>query len=170
MGYKFPAQTHPDSYALEFMNEVLSGGSSSRINKAIVEKKEMATFAFSFNYGLEDAGIGIFAAIAAQDISLDSIQFEFDKQIEMIKSSLISDDEFMKIRNKLENNMVENTTSIEGIAERLADNYVYYGSTNRVNTEKDLFMQVTKEDIQRVANLYLNQNARVILHYLPKEK
>ena len=170
MGYKFPEQTHPDSYALEFMNEVLSGGSSSRINKIIVEKKEMATFAFSFNYGLEDAGIGIFAAIAAQDISLDSIQFEFDKQIDLIKSSLISDDEFMKIRNKLENNMVENTASIEGIAERLADNYVYYGSTNRVNTEKDLFMKVTKEDIQRVANQYLTQNARVILHYLPKEK
>ncbi len=170
MGYKFPEQTHPDTYALQFMNEVLSGGPSSRINKTIVEKKEMATFAFSFNYGLEDAGIGIFAAIAAKDISLDSIQFEFDKQIEMIQNTLISDDEFMKIRNKLENNMVENTSSIEGIAESLADNHVYFGSADRINTEKDLFMKVTKEDIQRVAQKYLTQNSRVILHYLPKEK
>ena len=85
-------------------------------------------------------------------------------------NTFISDDEFMKIRNKLENNMVENTASIEGIAESLADNHVYFGSTNRINTEKDLFMTVTKEDIQRVAQKYLTQNSRVILHYLPKEK
>ena len=46
MGYKFPEQTHDDSYALEMMNQVLSGGSSSRINKTVVEKKQMATFCF----------------------------------------------------------------------------------------------------------------------------
>jgi predicted Zn-dependent peptidase len=31
-------------------------------------------------------------------------------------------------------------------------------------------MKVTREDIQRVAKLYFTQDARVILHYLPKEK
>jgi predicted Zn-dependent peptidase len=30
-------------------------------------------------------------------------------------------------------------------------------------------MKVTREDILRVANTYLTQNARVILYYLPKE-
>jgi predicted Zn-dependent peptidase len=30
-------------------------------------------------------------------------------------------------------------------------------------------MKVTREDILRVAKKYLTQDARVILHYLPKE-
>ena len=30
-------------------------------------------------------------------------------------------------------------------------------------------MSVTREDIQRVAKEYLTQDARIILHYLPKE-
>jgi predicted Zn-dependent peptidase len=125
MGYKFPEQLNTDSYAIEMLNEVLSGGSSSRINKTIVEKKEMATFAFSFYYGLEDAGIGIFAAIASQDVNLDSIQREFDLQIDLIKSELISDEEFNKARNKFENDLVSSNSSIAGIAENLADNHVY---------------------------------------------
>jgi zinc protease len=170
MGYKFPEQTNEDSYAIEMLNEVLSGGSSSRINKSIVEKKEMATFAFSFYYGLEDAGIGIFAAIASKDVNLDSIQKEFDLQIELIKSELISDEEFNKARNKFENNLVSSNSSIAGIAENLADNHVYYENANRVNSMLDNYMKVTKEDIKRVANKYLTQDARVILHYLPKEK
>ncbi|MEY3425654.1 MAG: hypothetical protein RL679_1012 [Bacteroidota bacterium] len=170
MGYKFPAQTHPDVYALEMMNEVLSGGSSSRINKTVVEKKEMATFAFSFNYGLEDSGLGIFAAIAAKGISLDSIQKEFDAQIDLIKTNLISQEEFEKVRNQFENNLVSSNSSIAGIAENLADDHVYYGSANRVNTQLENYMKVSREDIMRVANTYFTQDARVILHYLPKEK
>jgi zinc protease len=170
MGYKFPAQTHPDAYALSMLNEVLSGGSSSRINKTIVEKKEMATFAFSFNYGLEDAGVGIFAAIAANGIQLDDIQKEFDLQIDQIKNELISQEELDKVRNKIENDFVSSNATIAGLAENLANNHVYFDSANLVNNELQNYMKVTREDIQRVAQKYLTQDARVILHYLPKEK
>jgi predicted Zn-dependent peptidase len=170
VGYKFPEQTHPDIYALDMLNEVLSGGSSSRMNKTIVEKKEMAVQAFSFNYGLEDAGVGIIAAIAANGVNLDSIQKEFDAQIDLMKTTLISQEEFEKVRNSFENNLVSSNASVAGIAENLADNHVYYGSASRVNTQLEGYLKVTREDIQRVAQKYFTQDARVILHYLPKEK
>lgn len=170
MGYKFPEQTSTDSYALEMLNEVLSGGSSSRINKAVVEKKELATFAFSFYYGLEDAGIGIFAAIGASGKTCDEIQAEFDTQIELIKNELISEEEFQKARNKFENDLVTANSSVAGIAENLADNHVYYGSADRTNKMLENYSKVTREDIQRVAKKYFTQDARVILNYLPKEK
>ena len=170
MGYKFPNQTNSDSYALEMMNNVLSGGSSSRINKTIVEKKQMAMGAFSFNYGLEDAGIGIFAAIAAKGIELDAIQKEFDEQIDKIKNELISEEEFTKLQNKMENDMVGSNSSIARVAENLANGHVYYGSADYANNAMEKYMNVTREDIQRVAQKYLTQDKRVILHYLPKEK
>jgi predicted Zn-dependent peptidase len=170
MGYKMPAQTHPDTYALEFLNEVLSSGSSSRINKEIVEKRQLAQYAFSFNYGLEDAGIGIMAAIAPKEVALDTLLAAFDAQIATIKSSLISEEEFQKVRNKFENDIASSNASIAGIAENLADNHVYYGDANRVNSLLSNYLKVTREDILRVANTYLTQNNRVILYYLPKEK
>lgn len=170
MGFKMPNQTHPDTYALEFLNEVLSSGSSSRINKEIVEKRQLAQYAFSFNYGLEDAGIGIMAAIAPQEVALDTLLAAFDAQIAGIKSALISEEEFMKVRNKFENDIASSNASIAGIAENLADNHVYYGDANRVNSLLSNYLKVTKEDILRVANTYLTQDNRVILYYLPKEK
>ena len=101
---------------------------------------------------------------------MDDIQKEFDIQIETIKQELISEEEFQKIRNKIENNLVSANSSIAGIAENLADSHVYFGNANRVNSLMENYMKVTREDIQRVAKKYLTQDARVILHYVPKAK
>lgn len=169
MGYRFPEQTHKDYYALQMMNDVLSGGSSSRINKSVVEKQQIAQFAFSFGFGLEDAGVGIFAAIASNGVDLSQIQTAFDEQIDLIKSDLISEEEFEKIRNQYENQFISSNSTVSGIAENLADNHVYKGSANKVNTELSNYMKVTREDIKRVANEYLTQNARILLYYLPKD-
>ena len=65
---------------------------------------------------------------------------------------------------------VSSNSSVAGIAENLADNHVYNGGANMVNTELERYMKVTKEDIQRVAQKYLTQDKRIILHYLPKEE
>jgi predicted Zn-dependent peptidase len=88
----------------------------------------------------------------------------------LIKNELISEEEFQKVRNKIENDLVTANASVAGIAENLADNYVYYGSADRTNKLMENYAKVTREDIQRVAKKYLTQDARVILNYLPKEK
>lgn len=149
---------------------MLSGGTSSRINKDLVERKQLATMAFSFAYGLEKGGIEILAAIASKDVSLDAIQKEFDEQIEKVQNELITQEEFEKVRNQFENDFISSYSTIAGISEGLADAHTYYGGTDYVNKELDKYMKVTREDIQRVAKKYLTKNARVILHYLPKEE
>jgi predicted Zn-dependent peptidase len=175
MAYQLPDQTHEDMYAIQMMNDILSGGASSRINKSVVEKQQLAQFAFAFNFGLEDAGLGLMAALAQIDTNytnvemLDKIQTALDAEIEMIQNELVSEEEFQKIRNQYENDFVSSNASVSGIAENLANNHVYYGDAGIINTELDRFMKVTREDIQRVAKQYLTKDARVILHYLPKE-
>lgn len=167
--YPFPTQTNKDFYALNMMNQVLSGGSSSRLNKAIVEKKQLAVQAFSFPFGLEAGGLGIIAAIASDGADLDELKAEFDTQIALMRDDLISEEEFQKVRNSIENDML-GQRSMAGIAEELANNHVYFGDANLINTELANYMAVTREDIQRVAKKYLDNDKRLILYYLPKEK
>lgn len=168
--YQMPNQTHPDFYALEMLNEVLSGGTSSRLNKAIVEKKQLAVQAFSFPFGMEAGGLQIFGAIAGQNVDLQELMKEFDSQIVSIQTELITEDEFQTIRNKVENDLVGSNSSMAGIAENLADNHVYYGTANRVNEMLAGYLAVTREDILRVAKKYLTQDERLILYYLPNSK
>lgn len=170
MGYKIPNQQHPDSYALEFMNEVLSGSNSSHMNKSLIERKQIATYAGSFNYGLEDGGMNIFLALAKEGVELSTIMSALDEEIRVIKEQLISEEEYQSVLNKFEKQVIESNASVAGIAESLADNHVYFGSANRTNEMLALYRKVTREDILRVANAYLTDNARVILYYLPKQK
>jgi predicted Zn-dependent peptidase len=168
LGYKIPKETDADYVALEFLNSVLSGSNSSRMNKNVVEKKQQAVAAFSFAFGLEHPGLGIVAGIAAKDVSLDELQKSLDEEIARVQSELISEEEFQKIRNQFENQIVSANSSVAGIAENLAQMRMYFGNTELINKQMEIYMKVTREDIMRVAKKYLTQNNRIILYYLPK--
>jgi len=86
----------------------------------------------------------------------------------MIQNELISVEEFEKVRNQYENQIVSSNSSVAGIAENLAENYMYFGNTALTNEQMQRYMSVTREDIQRVAKKYLTQENRIILYYLPK--
>lgn len=170
MGYKFPKETDRDFAALEMLNAVLSGSTSSRMNKDIVEKKEQAMAAFSFAFDMEDPGLGIVAAIASNGTSLGDLEKSLDEEIAGIQNSLISEEEFEKVRNQFENQIVTSNASDAGIAENLAEYYMYYGDAGLINRQMQRYMSVTREDIQRVAQKYLTQQNRIILYYLPQKK
>jgi predicted Zn-dependent peptidase len=170
IGYRLPEQTNPDAYALDMLNTVLSGGTSSRMNKNIVEKKQLAMAAFSFAFPLEDPGLGLVAAIGAAKVDLITLQNALDEEVKAVQDALISQEEFEKLRNVKENDIISAYSSVAGIAENLAQNYMYMGSTALINSELPKYMAVTREDIQRVAKKYFTTENRVILYYLPKSK
>ena len=45
-----------------------------------------------------------------------------------------------------------------------------YGDTDLINDEIEIYRNISREDIKRVANEYLNPNQRVVLEYLPEDK
>lgn len=168
MGYKFPKETDKDFAALEMLNAVLSGSTSSRMNKNIVEKKQQAIAAFSFAFNMEDPGMGLVAAIASNGTDVKALEQSLDEEIALIQKELISMEEFEKIRNQFENQIVTSNSSVAGIAENLAQSRMYFGNTELINKQMERYMSVTREDIQRVAQKYLTQQNRIILYYLPK--
>lgn len=169
VAYHSPAQNTKDAYALEMLNTILAGGTSSRMNKNIVERKELAITAFSFNFPLENPGMMLAAAIATNDADPDDVLEALDEEIENVKEELVSEKEFQKVLNQIENQFYSSNSSVAGIAESLANNHVYFGNTNRINEELAIYQSITREDLKEVANKYFTQDARVILYYLPKE-
>ena len=170
MAYRVPEQGTKDFYAIQMMSMILSNGESSRLNKKCVEETQSAMYAGSFPFPSEDPGLSFVFAIANSDVAPNILEEEVNGEFEKLKTELISDKELTKIRNMMENDFIYNFNSMVGIAENLANYKMYLGDANLINTELDRYLQVSKEDILRVANKYFTKDNRVVLYYLPKEQ
>ncbi len=168
MSYPIPKKTDKDAYAIDMLTTLLSGGESARIPKQLVDKEQKAVFAGSVPLTLEDSGQFIVYSIANMGIPAEDLEKSLQTEIDRVKSKLISEKEFKKLQNQIESRIVSGFSTVAGIAGSLSDYYVFYGNTNQINQELDNYMAVTREDIQRVANDYLDSNSRVVLYYLPK--
>lgn len=168
--YHMPAQGTEDYYALDMLTNLLSNGESSRLYRSLVDEQRLAIYAGSFPLSLEDPGLFLVYAIANAGINADTVEFALNKEIEKVKNELITEDEFQKIKNQIESDFISSKRKVLGIAMALAKYNIFFGNTNLINTELERYMKVTREDIKRVANQYLNKENRVVLYYLPKNK
>lgn len=168
MSYHMPAQGTPDYYALSMLTTLLSDGQSSRLSKSIVDKQQKALQIMAIPFALEDPGLFIIFGLVNMGVTLPDLESSIETEIDKVKTEAISDLEFKKLQNKVENDFVTTNSTMAGIAENLANYQVYYGDANLINNEIGRFMKVTREDLKRVADKYLNKGNRVVLYYLPK--
>jgi predicted Zn-dependent peptidase len=168
--YRAPAQGTPEYYAFRVLGTVLSGGPSSRLNKALIDKKQEAVFAQAFPFFLEDAGLFMTLAVANQGVKPEVLERSMDSVVSGLRTQLVSDKEFQKVKNQIEADFVSTNSSVAGIAESLANYEVYFGDANLINTEIERFRKVTKQDLLDVAKKYLVKENRVVLYYVPKSK
>ncbi len=167
--YHMPAMGTPDYYALSMLTTLLSDGESSRLNKSIVDKQQKALFVGSFPIPLEEPGLFLVFGIVNMGIDPADLETAVDAEIKRAQTEELTDREFEKLQNKIENDFVSRNSTMAGIAESLSDYRLYFGDANLINTEIDKYMRVTKADIMRVANQYLTRENRVVLYYLPKQ-
>lgn len=166
--YRIPAQGTEDSYAVNMLAQLLSQGESSRLHKALIDEQQKAIFVGNFPISMEDPGVAIAFGICNAGVDPKDLEASMDTEVEKVQQELISEREFQKLRNQVENDFITANSKVVGIAESLANYHTYFGDANLINTEIDLYLKVTREDIQRVAKKYFNKNNRVSLYYLPK--
>ncbi len=167
--YRIPAQGTDDFYAVSMFAQLLSQGESSRLYKALVDEQQKAVFVGNFPFSMEDPGVAIAFGICNAGVDPKDLENSIDEEIKRVQNELISEKEFQKLRNQVENDFISANSKVVGIAESLANYHTYFGDANLINTEIDRYLKVTREDIQRVAKKYFNKNNRVVLYYLPEQ-
>ncbi len=168
--YRGPTQGTPDYYAFHVLSRILSGGSSSRMHKDLIDKKELALAASSIPISQEKVGAYINFGIVNSGVSPDTLQEAMDHEIEKIKEVPVGKHEFQKVMNQIETSYIGNFDTQLGIAEQLSNYEVYFGDANLINTELKRYQKVTPKEVKKVANKYLNDDNRIILYYLPQPK
>lgn len=165
--YRTPSMKSRDARVLEMISLILSDGKSSRLYKKIVDDKKMALQVGAFTYNQEDHGMYILYGLPLGENTTENILKEIDEEIVKLQTELISEKEYQKLENMIDNRFVNNNSTLEGIAENLASYYLLHKDINLINTEIDIFHYITREEIRAVAKKYLNPNQRLILDYVP---
>jgi len=168
--YRTPAMGTKDYYALEMLSQLLSGGKSSRLYKALVDEQQKALEANSFSLPFHHPSVALAYALPNMGVDCADLEAAMDTEVAKVRDELITEREFQKLRNQFENSFVKSNIKLASRAENLATNYTYFGNTNLINTELENYLAVTREDIKRVANKYFVENNRVVLYYLPKSE
>ena len=167
--YRTPAVKERDAYILEMLGSYLSRGKSSVLYKKLVDNEKKALAVEAFSLGLVDHSIFAFFAIPMGNTSKDVLKKDIDAEIKKLQTDLISEEDYQKLQNQMENNFVNANSSVEGIADTLADSYLLKGNTNLINEEINIYRSITREDLRNAARKYLNSNQRAIINYLPKK-
>ena len=169
LAYRTPGRNSRDARVLDVISTYLSQGKSSKLYKKLVDDQKMSLEVTAFNMNDEDYSTYVILSLPLGETKLENLITEIDEELTKIQKELISEKDYQKLQNQFESEFVNSNSTMEGIANSLAEYYVFYnGDTNLINKELDIYKSITKEEIRNVAQKYLNPNQRLELHYLPK--
>lgn len=168
VAYRTPGFASREAYVLDMISTYLSDGKTSKLYKKMVDEQKQALQIGAFNLGQEDYGMYLIFGLPVGENTLETLNTEIEEEIAAVRNELIAEKDFQKIQNKFENDFVNANSSVEGIAGSLATYYMLYGDTSLINKQIDIYRSITREEIQQVAQQYLQPNQRVVIDYLPQ--
>lgn len=165
IGYHIPAIGHPDIYALDVLEMILSYGKSSRLYKALVDK-QLATGTWASSTISRDPDLFILGATARDDVKIENVEAALLDEVERLKNEPITDQELQKALNQLEAQFVYANDSVTSQARQLGLYETIY-TWRFVEEYLPNVRKVTQADVQRVAQKYLTTNNRSIVTFVP---
>lgn len=161
MGYHVPRIGHEDSYALEVVAKVLSGGKSSRLYESLVRNGLAVSADAEHSLISFDPGLFTITAEAAPTKSLSDVQQAIGKELEKLRREKVSKEEIEKAVNKLEASFVFTQDSFFMQALTVAG-FELVSSWKDVDEYIPSLRKVTAEEIQEVVRRYLVPENRTV--------
>jgi len=153
-GYHRPDYRSPDDQVYDAIADLMSNGRTSRLYRALVRDKQIASDAEGFTGYPGNKYPQLFAFYASplpghkpQEVA-DAIHAE----IERLKKEDISDEELRMIKTRAKANLIRSLGSNEGLASELGLYQARYDDWRELFRSVDRIEKVTKADIRRVAN------------------
>jgi zinc protease len=168
VAYHVTYDGHPDAYPLHVTSKILSDGQSARIPRELVYNKRIALTAFGRGNITEHPNLFYAVAIVQPGKTVAEAEKALIEEFETLKREPVLDSELQRSKNQWARDYVLSRESIQDKAMHLAHAAVIHNDITSADGEFDIFMGVTKADVQRVAKTYFNETNRVVIHILPK--
>ena len=164
IGHIGAMRDNPDYYALTIMNDILGGGGfTSRITSRVRSDEGLAYSAFS-NYGFGVYNPGIFRASFQSKNPTTSQAIDIVmEEINRLRTTKVSAEELETAKNFLIEVFPRNFSTAAQVAGIFAQDEYTKRAPDYWTTYRDRVRAVTVEDVQRVAQKYLQPDKLVVL-------
>jgi len=159
---------HPDAYPLHILSKILSDGQSARIYRRLVYEQQVAISAFGQGSLIEDPNLFYAVAIVQPGQTPEAAASSLIAELDRAKAELATDAEIQRAKNQFARDYVIGRISVDQKASHLAHAQVIHDDITTADGEFDIFMNVSKADVQRVAETYLRDDNRLVLTILPR--
>jgi predicted Zn-dependent peptidase len=153
-GYHRPDYRSPDDQVYDAIADLMSSGRTSRLYRALVRDKQIASDAEGFTGypGNKYPQLFAFYATPLPGHTPQEVGNAIHVEIERLKKEDISDEELKMIKTRAKANLIRSLGSNEGLASELALYQARYDDWRELFRSVDRIEKVTKADIRRIAN------------------
>ena len=159
---------HPDAYPLHIAAKVLSDGQSARIYRRLVYEEQLAVSAFGQGHIIEDPNLFFAVAIVPAGRTTAAAEAALIDELERLKREPITGAELQRSKNQFARDYVIGRMTNSQKAAHLGHAAVIHEDITTADGEFEIFMNVTEEDVQRVARTYFTDATRLVLTILPR--
>lgn len=166
-GFRGPKLGEDDYYAMSLLARIMASGESSRLYQSLVNEKQLAVASQMIPFSLQYSGALIFVNIPSSADNIDATKKALDEELAKVVKNGVTQEELTKAKNIVEASSIMSNKNTLSKAMSIARYWAYYNEPEMINTEIDKYLNVTLDDIKRVAKKYLDTDKKVILTYMP---
>ncbi|MCK4764283.1 MAG: insulinase family protein [Candidatus Aminicenantes bacterium] len=171
LGYHCPSILHEDFVKFSILDNILTSGRSSRLNKKMVidDKSALALFSMAGMPGNKYPGLYLIFAAPNMKHSNEEMLKTIDAEIEKIKKESVGEAELQSAKTRRRVRLLGGMQSNTGLLMAMLGAEVKLGGWEKVFDNLEKIEKVTTEDIRRLVKKYLTVDNRSVAR-LEKKK
>jgi zinc protease len=176
IAYHAPTRNTPEYYALGLLDQILAGGTDSRLHEALVRRTgltgevDSSINALGNMFDIAGPTLWTVSMFHDRDKSADAVLKAFDEEIEKIRSTPVDRATLDRALVKMRSDLYAMQEQLFGFgrADLLASFALFDDDPERINHLEENFAKLTPELLQKTAREYLRKTNRTILTVEPK--
>ncbi|HEX5970786.1 MAG TPA: pitrilysin family protein [Gemmatimonadaceae bacterium] len=164
-GWRTPGTLDDDTPGLDILATVLAGGRASRLYRAVREK-QLASSISAYDYTPTTLGVFVVHAETPPECAAEAARVVWS-QLRALRDEGVSEGELVRAKRLYESRWIRRLEDMEGQANYLAE-WQALGDWQRGDAYLRAALAVTTEDLQRLAQRYLDPEQAGLVLYRPE--
>src|SRR6266550_6887526 len=166
--YHLPGMGAPEWIYADLLSTILSGDKASRLEKALVLDKQIATDVAAYVLPTESAGMLMLQATAKEGVDVAEVEAAIDAEIARIASGGVTEEELIRAKTRSEVEFAHQIENYDTRADVIGMMATYFGDAGMAQRWLEPYQEATAEEIAAMAQARLGRDDRVTIHYLPE--